>query len=291
MANSSTLYAFFLTQTLRLDGGTTNILVGIMLLFAVPLFIFFGWLSDKVGRKSIIVAGCALAVFTYFPLFGMLAKAVNPALIQAQERSPVVLSADPGKCSFQFNPIGGTKLDNPCDVAKAQLARSGVNYSTVHAVEISAQVKVGNLSVDANDFLRSDGHFDATSFAERLKQTVSEAGYPAKAESAAVNYPMVVFILFVLVSYGTMVFGPIAAQLAELFPSRIRYTGVSFPYHVGNGWFGGLLPTASFAIVAATGDMYAGLWYPVTIAALTFLVAIFFMPETKNRNFHDVEDF
>lgn len=282
---------FFLTQTLRLDGGTTNILVGIMLLCAVPLFIFFGWLSDRIGRKPIIIVGCALAVLTYFPLFGLLAKAVNPALIAAQTASPVTLSANPANCSFQFNPVGSSKLSKPCDVAKAQLARSGVNYHQVDTTDGTVVVKIGATAVDAASFTAVDGQVDATRFSHQLKQAIASAGYPEKAVSEAVNYPLVVLILVLLVSYGTMVFGPIAAQLVELFPSRIRYTGVSFPYHVGNGWFGGLLPTASFAIVAATGDMYAGLWYPVTVAAMTFLVALFFMPETKDRNLDNDADF
>jgi MFS family permease len=268
---------FFLEKTLKVDGATANILIAIALALATPFFIFFGWLSDKVGRKKIIMAGCALAALTYFPLFGALTEAANPSLARAQASAPVVVHADPKSCSVQFDPIGKTKFDKTgCDVAKSTLAKAGIPYSSnPNGV---GEVTVGDRRVEVGDL---------PGYGKRLAAAVTEAGYPAKADPAAINKPLVVAILFILALYVTMVYGPIAALLVELFPTRIRYTSMSLPYHIGNGWFGGFLPTVAFAMVAATGDIYYGLWYPIVVAVLTLVVGTLFLPETFRRRLTD----
>jgi MFS family permease len=268
---------FFLEKTLKVDGATANILIAIALALATPFFIVFGWLSDKIGRKKIILAGCALAALTYFPLFGALTSAANPALARAQDNAPVTVHADPATCSVQFDPIGRTKFDKTgCDVAKSTLAKAGVPYSNKpHGV---GEVTVGDRRVEVGEL---------SGYGERLTAAVVEAGYPARANPAAINKPLVIAILFILALYVTMVYGPIAALLVELFPTRIRYTSMSLPYHIGNGWFGGFLPTVAFAMVAATGDIYFGLWYPIVIALSTVVVGALFLPETFTRRLTD----
>ena len=265
---------FFLEKTLKVDGATANILIAIALALATPFFVFFGWLSDRVGRKPIIMAGCALAALTYFPLFGALTEAANPALARAQATAPVVVHADPQSCSVQFDPIGRTRFDTTgCDVAKSTLAKAGIPYSSNPSG--AGEVTIGNRSVIVGDL---------GSYGARLGEAVADAGYPTKADPAAINRPLVIAILFILALYVTMVYGPIAALLVELFPTRIRYTSMSLPYHIGNGWFGGFLPTVSFAMVAATGDIYYGLWYPIAIAVMTLVAGLFFLPETYRRS-------
>lgn len=278
---------FFLTQVLKVDSQTANILIGGALLLGVPFFVVFGALSDRIGRKPIILAGCLLAALTYFPLFSALTHYANPALEAAQERAPVVVVADSATCSFQFNPVGTAAFTTPCDVAKSELAKRGIPYSNV---EIGSgeetRIEVGSVAVPSFDASGDASGEARAGFATALTIALTEAGYPLAADPAAIDYPMVVLILFVLVLYVTMVYGPIAAMLVELFPTRIRYTSMSLPYHIGNGWFGGFLPTVSFAIVAATGNLYSGLWYPVAIAAMTFVVGLIFVPETKDRELH-----
>lgn len=277
---------FFLERTLKVESLTANALIAIALLIGTPLFVLFGWLSDKIGRKPIILAGCALAALTYFPLFNALTEAANPALAQAQRTAPVTVHADPATCSFQFDPVGRNKFDTQgCDIAKAFLAKAGVSYRTVPAATPS--VHVGDTVIVAPDAAALSGEAKAAAIAAFQKKTraaLDAVGYPAAADPARVNKPLVVGILFLLVLYVTMVYGPIAALLVELFPTRIRYTAMSLPYHIGNGWFGGFLPTTAFAIVAATGDLYSGLWYPVTIAALTLVFGLFLLPETRKRD-------
>ncbi len=279
---------FFLERMLRVDGATTNILTAIALVLATPGFIFFGWLSDKIGRKPIILAGCLLALLTYFPLFQSLTRYANPALFAAQSAAPVEVIADPKQCSFQFDPIGKNKFDSTsCDIAKSFLAKAGVSYRRVDApAGTVAQIRSGTSTLTAPDpkvVTGAERKAAIAAFQKETKAVLSAAGYPDKADPAAINKPMVVLILFILVLYVTMVYGPIAALLVELFPARIRYSAMSLPYHIGNGWFGGFLPTTAFAMVAATGDIYYGLWYPIVVAGATLVVGLFFLPETFKR--------
>ncbi|HEY9552691.1 MFS transporter [Allosphingosinicella sp.] len=283
---------FFLEKTLRVDGATANIMIAIALAIATPGFILFGWLSDRIGRKPIILAGCALAAATYFPLFGALTKAANPALYAAQQAAPVSVVADPDTCSVQFDPLGRSRFDRTsCDVAKAWLARSGVSYNNVEAPAGSAaRVIIGGQAIavpDPAQIATDDRAAAIRTFQDTLAAEVAAAGYPPKADPAAIDKPLVVAILTLLVVYVTMVYGPIAALLVELFPTRIRYTSMSLPYHIGNGWFGGFLPTTAFALVAAQGNIYYGLWYPVVVAALTVVIGLFFLPERSREPITD----
>jgi len=265
---------FYLERILKVDGSTANVLIAVALLIGTPFFVFFGWLSDKIGRKPIIMTGCGLAAVLYFPLFGALTEAANPALASAQAQSPVTVVADPASCSVQFDPIGKATFDKTgCDIAKSALAKAGIPYAN-EATPGRTVVMIGQVQVPVTD----KASFDAA-----LPGLLAEAGYPAAGETPDLDKPLVVGILFVLVLLVTMVYGPIAALLVELFPARIRYTALSLPYHIGNGWFGGFLPTIAFAMVAATGDIYAGLWYPVGVAVLTLVVGLLFLPETFRR--------
>ncbi len=289
---TSQFYAlFFLEKNLRVDGPTTNILIAIALLIATPAFIFFGWLSDKIGRKYIILTGCALAALTYMPLFHALSKAANPALYAAQANSPVTVVANPDECSVQFDPVGKNKFDSSsCDIAKAYLAKAGISYANVIApAGTVAQIHIGGATIPVVNPAVVSGPDKAAAikaFGTEVKTALTAVGYPEKADPAQINKPMVVAILVLLVLYVTMVYGPIAALLVELFPTRIRYTSMSLPYHIGNGWFGGFLPTAAFAMVAATGDIYYGLWYPILACAVTAVVGLVFLPETFRRSLH-----
>ena len=286
---TSQFYAlFFLEKNLRVDGPTTNILIAVALLIATPAFIFFGWLSDRIGRKWIILSGCALAALTYMPLFHALSQAANPALYAAQTSSPVTVVANPDECSVQFDPVGKNKFDSSsCDIAKAYLAKAGISYANVVApAGTVAQIKIGTATIPVVDPATVTGPARAAAikaFGAEVKTALIAVGYPEKANPAQINKPLVVAILVVLVLYVTMVYGPIAALLVELFPTRIRYTSMSLPYHIGNGWFGGFLPTIAFAMVAATGDIYYGLWYPILACAVTALVGLVFLPETFRR--------
>jgi len=280
---------FFLERMLRVDGATTNILIAIALALATPGFVFFGWLSDKIGRKPIILVGCLLAILTYFPLFQALTRYANPALYAAQTAAPVTVYADPQACSFQFDPIGKNKFDTTsCDIAKSYLAKAGVSYQRVDApAGAVAEIRSGTTTLTAPDprVVTGKDRKDAIAkFQAAAKTTLAAAGYPDKANPATIDKPMVVLILFILVLYVTMVYGPIAALLVELFPARIRYSAMSLPYHIGNGWFGGFLPTTAFAMVAATGDIYYGLWYPIVVAGATLVIGLFFLPETFKRS-------
>ncbi len=272
---------FFLTQMLKVDAQRANLLVAAALLLGTPFFVVMGTLSDRVGRKPIILTGCLLAVVTYFPLFRALTHFANPALEAAHSRAPVVVVADPATCSVQFDPVGKSRFTSSCDVAKAALVKAGVPYRN-EATSAPAEVRVGATRVASYDATAPDAKRRAAVFDSTVGAALSAAGYPAKADPARMNHVMIVAVLFVLVLYVTMVYGPIAAMLVEMFPTRIRYTSMSLPYHIGNGWFGGFLPTTAFAIVAATGDFYSGLWYPVIVAGITLVVGALFVRETKD---------
>jgi MFS family permease len=284
---SGQFYAlFFMTQALKVDGPTANVLVALSLVIGTPFFVVFGSLSDKIGRKPIIMAGCLLAAVTYFPVFGALTKAANPDLAAAQAKNQVTVTADPAECSFQFNPTGTVKFTSSCDIAKQVLAGASVSYENVEAAPGTvASIKIGQTaipsysskSLSADDAKKKDAEFK-----KAVADDLKAAGYPTKADPAKMDKVMVTAILTYLVILVTMVYGPIAAMLVELFPTRIRYTSMSLPYHIGNGWFGGLLPTTAFAIVAQTGNMYNGLWYPIIIAAATFVIGTLFIKETKD---------
>ena len=277
---------FFLTQALKVDGATANILVAASLIIGTPFFVVFGALSDKIGRKPIILAGCLLGALTYFPVFTALTKAANPALHAAQQNAKVVVVADPAECSFQFNPTGTAKFTSSCDIAKQVLAANSVSYENqVGTAGATAVIKVGDTVIEgytSRGLPADQAKAKDAEFKKGVIDALRAAGYPAKADPAQVNKLMIIAILTYLVILVTMVYGPIAAMLVELFPTRIRYTSMSLPYHIGNGWFGGLLPTTAFAIVAQTGNMYNGLWYPIIIAAATFVIGLLFVKETKD---------
>ncbi|MBV7527576.1 Putative sialic acid transporter [Pseudomonas fluorescens] len=281
---------FFLLQTLKIEPQTANLLIAGSLLIGTPFFVIFGSLSDRIGRKGIIMAGCILAALTYFPIFHALTQYGNPDVFIAQEKNPVTVVANPAQCSFQFDPVGKAKFTSSCDLAKTVLAKRAIPYKNVDAEPGAvAQVRIGDKvieSFEGTGMPAADFKARNDAFATTLATALKDAGYPEKADPAKTNYPMVLLLLTILVIYVTMVYGPIAAWLVELFPARIRYTSMSLPYHIGNGWFGGFLPTVAFAMVAATGDIYYGLWYPIVIAVMTAVLGIFFMPETKDREIH-----
>ena len=284
---SGQFYAlFFLTQSLKVDGATANIMVAISLVIGTPFFILFGAWSDKIGRKPIIMAGCLLAVVTYFPVFTALTKAANPDLAAAQAANKVVVTANPAECSFQFNPTGTLKFTSSCDIAKQALAASSVSYdNAVAPAGATATITVGSTVIEGytiKGLSKEDAKAKGDAFKKSLADALKAAGYPAKADMAKFDKVAVIAILTYLVILVTMVYGPIAAMLVELFPTRIRYTSMSLPYHIGNGWFGGLLPTTAFAIVAQTGNMYNGLWYPIIVAGMTFVIGMLFVKETKD---------
>jgi MFS family permease len=286
---------FFLTKTLKIDEPTANVLIAIALLLATPFFIVFGALSDKIGRKWIILGGCMIAALTYFPIFKAITHYGNPALEAAIRSAPVVVVADPATCSFQVDATGTKKFPSSCDIATRMLTAASVSYNRVDAPSGTvATIRIGEAqfqsfnAVMTPDNLNFDEASKAREAALKKEVTVSlkAAGYPEKADPAAINKPMLVLLLFVLVLYVTMVYGPIAAMLVEMFPTRIRYTSMSLPYHIGNGWFGGLLPTTAFALVAFKGDIYYGLWYPIVIAVITFIIGALFVRETKDNDIY-----
>ena len=274
---------FFLTQTLKVDAQTANLLIAGSLLLGTPFFLVFGILSDRIGRKPIIMLGLLLACLTYFPAFRAITHFANPALESAQAASPVTVVADPASCSVQFDPIGKKKFTTPCDVAKAALVKRGVPYSNVAGSGGGAEVRVGSTVISSYSATVAGAKDTAKVFDGALDAALKTAAYPAKADRGRMNIPMLVAVLTLLVIYVTMVYGPIAAILVEMFPTRIRYTSMSLPYHIGNGWFGGFLPTTAFAIVAATGNIYSGLWYPVIVAGVTLVIGTLLVTETRGR--------
>ena len=282
---------FFLTQVLKVDGKTANLMVAAALLLGTPFFIVFGAWSDKVGRKPIIMAGLLLAIITYIPntpvsVFNGLTHFANPALEKAMATAPASITVDPAECSFQFNPTGTVKFTSSCDIAKQVMASNSASYTTIaSAPGTVAQVKIGDTVINgytAKGLSKDDAKAADAKFKKEIRDALNAAGYPAKANPADINVPMVILLLVYLVILVTMVYGPIAAALVEMFPTRIRYTSMSLPYHIGNGWFGGLLPTISFALVAQNGNIYYGLWYPIIVAAVTLVIGILFVKETKD---------
>jgi len=282
---------FYLTQVLKVDGKTANLLIAGSLIIGTPFFVVFGSLSDKIGRKVIIMSGLLLAVITYIPntpvsVFNALTHFANPALEKAMANAPATITADVNECSFQFNPTGTAKFTSSCDIAKQVMASNSASYTTVAgAVGTPALVKIGDTEIQgysSNGLSPVDVKVKDAEFKKAIREALNNAGYPVKADTASINYVAVLLLLFYLVILVTMVYGPIAAMLVEMFPTRIRYTSMSLPYHIGNGWFGGLLPTISFALVAQNGNIYYGLWYPIIIAAMTLVIGTLFIRETKD---------
>ncbi len=289
---TGTFYAlFFLERILKVDGFDANVMIAVALAIAAPLYVLFGWLSDRIGRKPIIMAGLALGALIYFPAYAMLTAAANPALAEAQRSAPVTVHADPDACSFQFDPVGATNFDErSCDIIKTFLARSSVSYANAPLpAGAVAYVTIGERTIAAPDprALTGAARDEAIAgFRADAGAALRDVGYPEEADPARINRVAVVALIVLLMLPTTMCYGPLAAALVEIFPARVRYTSVSLPYHIGNGWFGGFLPTTSFAIVAATGDIYAGLWYPVIIAAATLAVGLMLFPETRGKAMH-----
>ena len=282
---------FFITQVLKVDAKTANLLIAGSLVIGTPFFIFFGSLSDKIGRKLVIMLGLLLAIITYIPntpvsIFNALTHYANPALEKAMATAPATITADVSECTFQFNPTGTAKFTSSCDIAKQVMAGNSASYSTVPApAGTVAKVKIGDKEIEgytSKGLSADEAKAKDAAFKKDIREALNAAGYPTKADPAQINIPMVLLLLVILVIYVTMVYGPIAAYLVELFPTRIRYTSMSLPYHIGNGWFGGLLPTISFALVAQNGNIYYGLWYPIIIAAMTLVIGTLFMRETKD---------
>jgi MFS family permease len=266
---------FFLTQTLKVDPATAAVMIAAGLALGTPFFIIFGWLSDRIGRKPIIMAGFALAAITYFPIFQGITHYANPDLEAALAQAPVTVTADPNECSFQLNLTGTSKFTSSCDIVKSALVKLSVNYTNADAPGgTKASVKIGDQTIAA----------DTPDFNKVLAAAVAGHGYPATADPAKINYTMTIILLMILVIYVTLVYAPIAAWLVEMFPTRIRYSGLSLPYHIGNGWFGGFLPAIVFAIVATTGNIYSGLWYPIVIATFSLVIGLIFLPETRHRD-------
>jgi MFS family permease len=281
---------YFLTQTVKVDATTANLLVAAGLLIGTPFFLFFGWLSDRIGRKAVIMSGCLIAALTYFPIFKAITHYANPALEAAAATSPVSVIADPAECSFQFDPVGKKVFNSSCDIAKSALAKAGIPYDNVAAEPGTvAQVKIGNdfvASFDGKTLDKATFKEQSGAFGKTLGDALKAAQYPAKADPAQVNKPMLIVLLALLVIYVTMVYGPIAAWLVEMFPTRIRYSSMSLPYHIGNGWFGGFVPTIAFALVSLKGDIYYGLWYPIIVAVATLIIGTLFLRETKGSSLH-----
>ncbi len=282
---------FFLTETLKVPAQPATLMVAAALALATPFFILFGWLSDRIGRKRVVLAGCAVAAVAYFPIFRELTRAANPAIFAAARDRPITVVASARECSFLFDPVGSRRFTSSCDVAKGWLAKHAVPYRNEDAPSGTvAFVKIGSAAVvpsfDGAAIGAAEFKTRSAAFGEALGREVAAAGYPASAEMSRVDVPRVILLLFLLALLVTVVYAPIAAWLVELFPARIRYTSLSLPYHLGNGWFGGFVPTIAFAMVAATGDIYYGLWYPVALAIMSAIVGLLFMPETRHREIH-----
>jgi MFS family permease len=281
----------FLGRSLGLPEPTVNLLLIAMTLVSAPLYVFFGWLSDRIGRKPVLVGGMLLGLLLYIPGFHAIAAATNPALVAAQERTPVVVATDPATCSVQFDPVGTARFSTACDIAKSLLVARGISYSTAQSADGSTQVIAGphRLAIPSGDGLAAD-ELKAlkTATGDKLKATLGAAGYPSAADPKQLNLPLLLLVLFGFVVAATALYGPQAAALVEMFPTRVRYTAMSLPYHVGTGWVGGFLPVTSFALVAITGDIYASLWYPIVFTAISVVVAMLFLKETRGKPLEEV---
>jgi MFS family permease len=281
---------FFLTQILKVEASVVTFVMMVVTAISVFLYLFFSWLSDRIGRKPIILAGGILSVLTAFPMFHALTEAANPAFAAARDSAPITVFADPGNCSVQFDPVGQADFITSCDIAKSSLARRGISYANeVAAPGALAVVVVGGERLESVDGVALAGGEIAAAQAEfdaRLGALLEQAGYPAAADPATVNVPLVTILILLMVTFAVMVYAPMAAMAIEVFPTRIRYSALSLPYHIGSGWFGGFLPAIAFAMVAATGDIYFGLWYPVIVTAIGVLVLAFLLPETRHRDIH-----
>ena len=279
---------FFLERVLKVDGALTNVLMAVALVISTPLYVVFGGLSDKIGRRPVILGACLLAALTYSPLFKALAFAANPALTRAIATAPLSVVADKRECSFQFDPIGKATFSTSCDIARSFLARAGVSYETVAGPPGSiATLRAGSETLESfrgEQLPAKELAAQRLDWEKKARSLISAAGYPLQADTSKVNIPLVLLILTVIMSLGAMVYGPIAALLTEVFPAKVRYTSMSLPYHLAIGWCGGFLPTIAFAIVAATGNIFSGLWYTLVLASFTFVFGVIFLPETKNSD-------
>jgi MFS family permease len=276
---------FFLERVLKVPGATVNMLLIAVVLVSAALYVFFGWLSDRVGRKPVMLFGMALFILTVFPGFKLMSEAANPALVEASERAPATIRADPASCSVQFDPLGRTKPETACDVLSRALADAGVPYEVVEDASVGslqAQAVVGASRIQAPPFMRTDA--ERAPVKAQVTSALASAGYPAAADPERTNLPLLFGVLLVFIIAATAVYGPQAAALVELFPTRVRYTALSLPYHIGTGWVGGFLPFTAFAMVAASGDLYFGLWYPLVFTAISFVCMLFLFPETRGRS-------
>ena len=284
---------FFMERVLKIDTNTVDQLVLAVTVASAGLYVFFGWLSDRVGRKPVMLFGMLLALIAFFPGFHALTRAANPALAEAQASSPVTVIADPATCALQFDPIGKAAFASSCDIAKSVLSNAGVSYGNATAIAGSvATVRIGATevaSVEGAGMNPADLKTARTGVETRIKAALVEAGYPAKADPARVNMPLVFAILMIFMVAATALYGPQAAALVELFPTRVRYTAMSLPYNIGTGWVGGLLPAASFALVAWSGNIYFGLWYSVCFTVVAVIVSLLWLPETRGRDLDRIE--
>lgn len=285
---------FFMERVLKVDVGTVDQLILAVTIASAGLYVFFGWLSDRVGRKPVMIGGMVLALVAFFPGFHALTRAANPALAEAQARAPVVVVADPAACAVQFDPVGKAAFASSCDIAKSVLSNAGVSYDNRPAEAGSiALVRIGDMeveSVEGRGLAPAELKSARTGVETRIKAALAEAGYPAKADPERLNWWATFGVLMIFIVAATALYGPQAAALVELFPTRVRYTAMSLPYNIGTGWVGGLLPAASFALVAWSGNIYFGLWYAIGFTAVAAATAIFFLPETRGRNLDTIGD-
>ena len=281
----------FLEKSLGLPAQTKDLLLIVMTVVSAPLYVYFGWLSDRVGRKPVMVGGMALALILYFPASHWMASAVNPALVAAQRSTPVVVETDPATCSAQFDPVGTAKFTSACDIAKSALVTKGISYATRASADGTTSVHVGSSSVaiaSGAGLSGADMKALKAKTGEAIGAALQSAGYPKSADPAQTNMTVLILILLGFVVAATALYGPQASALVEMFPTRVRYTAMSFPYHFGTGWVGGFLPVTSFAIVALTGNIYAGLWYSVVFTGISVIVSILFLKETASRPLEEI---